>query len=251
MEIVNRTEVAHFDKTSAAYRKEYEQNTPDGYSFRIRREKVLSLLEDGHGKSILDLASGPGTMIKGLRALGYRVACVDAAPGMIELAKKEAESDPEVTCEVGDAYALRFPPASFDAVTAMGLIEYIRDESRYLTEMQRILKSGGVFIVTYPNLWSPWRLWNKLLRALIRPFRSIKDDPLLHREYTRKRATELLQKNGFTVERALYYNVKLIPFPFDRLFPVFTVHATRALEWLANTSLEWLGTGFILEARKR
>src|SRR3989338_1043389 len=102
-----RTEVTFFNKTSADYRAEYERETPEGYSFRVRREKVLALLPAGTGKHILDLASGPGIMIKGLRAKGYRVTCVDAAPDMIAIAKKEAGSDTEVVCEVGDAYALR------------------------------------------------------------------------------------------------------------------------------------------------
>ncbi len=250
MELTTRTEVAFFDTTSESYRKEYERNTPDGYSFRVRREKVLKLLPEGTGKSILDLASGPGIMIKGLRAKGYRVTCVDAAPGMIEIAKKEAGNDPQVTCEVGDAYALRFADGSFDFVTAMGLIEYIREEPRYLKEMHRILKQGGSFIVTYPNLWSPWRLWNRLLRAVARPFRTVKIDPLLHREYTKNSAAKLLEENGFTIEKTVYYNVKLVPFPLDRFVPAFTAHSSRMLEWIANTPLKWFATGFIIKAKR-
>ncbi len=250
METLKRTEVAFFDTTSVSYQKEYARNTPDGYSFRVRREKVLKLLPDGNGKHILDLASGPGIMIKGLRAKGFRVTCVDAAPGMIELAKKEAGNDPEVTCEVGDAYSLRFTDGTFDVVTAMGLIEYIREEPRYLHEMHRIIKGGGTLIVTYPNLWSPWRLWNRLLRAIARPFRKIKVDPLLHREYTKKRAAKLLEESGFTVERTVYYNMKLIPFPLDKFLPAFTAHSSRLLEWIANTPLRWFATGFIIKAKR-
>ena len=157
MELLKRTEVAHFDATSEKYRAEYERNTPEGHSFRVRREKVLALLPDGKGKHALDLASGPGVMIRGLRAKGYRVTCVDASPEMVALAKKEAGGDPNVSCTIGDAYALPFAPDSFDVVTAMGLIEYLDDEERFLEELARVTVHGGTIIITFPNTWSPWR----------------------------------------------------------------------------------------------
>lgn len=246
-----RTEVSYFNKTSTEYAAEYGRETPEGYSFRVRREKVLNLLPDGNGKKILDLASGPGVMIKGLRAKGYAVTCVDAAPDMIELAKKEAGNDPDVTCEVGDAYHLRFDNASFDVVTAMGLIEYLDDEERYLRETARVLKPGGVFLITVPNVLSPWRAWNRVLRGIRSLARPSKETGLLHREYTRSGFNALLEQNGFSVRSTLYYNFKLIPYPLDRVLPRLTVSQSTLFEKLDQTPLRFLGTGFIIGASKR
>jgi len=39
----------------------------------------------------------------------------------------------------------------------MGLTEYPDDEPKYMKEMNRIIKDGGTAIITYPNIWSPWR----------------------------------------------------------------------------------------------
>ncbi len=249
-DILQRPEVTHFHDVSSPYQKEYDLNTPDGYSFRVRREKVLALLTHGSGKHILDLASGPGVMIKDLRALDYSVTCVDAAPGMIELAKKVAGDDPMVTCEVGDAYALRFENASFEVVTAMGLVEYLYDEPKYFAETARILKENGVAIVTFPNVWSPWRAWNRLLRAIRQPFNN-KPKILLHREYTVARAKQLMEAGGLQVDTVVHYNMKLIPFPLDRIFPGFTATSSSILEWLSLTPLRWMATAFILRATKR
>jgi ubiquinone/menaquinone biosynthesis C-methylase UbiE len=249
-EILQRPEVTHFHDVSAPYQKEYDRETPEGYSFRVRREKVLALLPEGSGKKILDLASGPGVMIKDLRSRGYSVTCVDAAPGMIELAKEVAGSDPAVSCEVGDAYALRFEKASFDVVTAMGLIEYLSDEDKYIAETARILKDGGTAIITFPNVWSPWRAWNRILRSLVWILKK-KHSGLLHREYTVKRAKQLMETHGLKVDAVSYYNVKLVPLPLDRLLPRFTVWFSAALEWFALTPLRFTATGFILRAEKR
>mgnify|MGYP001579902105 CR=1 FL=1 len=249
-EITRRPEVSHFHDASTPYLAEYDRDTPEGYSFRVRREKVLALLPDGSGKKILDLASGPGIMIKGLRAKNYTVTCVDAAPGMIELARKEADNDPGVSCEVGDAYSLRFSDASFDSIVAMGLIEYLNDGDRYLSEMRRVLASGGTLILTYPNVWSPWRMWNHILRALVLIFKR-KHSGLLHREYTLRNAQTALTQNGFEVNAVSYYNVKLVPLPLDRFFPSATVRLSHAAERLTQTPLKWLATGFIVRAKKR
>jgi ubiquinone/menaquinone biosynthesis C-methylase UbiE len=242
-----RTEVTYFNNLSETYLRWYGDETPEGYSFRVRREKVLAMLPDGTNKHILDLACGPGVMIKGLRKMNYRVTAIDAAPDMVELAKKELPGDSMVTCEVGDAYALSVPEKTFDIVTAMGLIEYLDDEPKYLKETNRILKDGGTAIITYPNVWSPWRIWNRFLRFVTRPG---KKPLLLHREYTVKRTLEQFRAHGFEPTEVLYYNFKLIPFPLDRLLPRFTVWTSKVFEHLDHTPLKFLGTAFIVKATK-
>ena len=244
-----RTEVTYFNQLSKTYQNWYGDETPEGYSFRVRREKVFAMLpHDGSGLSILDLACGPGVMIKGLRERNYRVTAIDAAPDMVALAKEVAGNDPQVTCEVGDAYALSVPDNSFDIVTAMGLIEYLDDEPKYLKEMNRIIKQGGTAIITYPNVWSPWRIWNRFLRFVARPG---KKPLLLHREYTKKRTIEQFKDHDFDVHEVMYYNFKLVPFPLDRLLPRFTVGASKIFEHLDRTPLAFLATAFIVRATKR
>ncbi len=243
-----RTEVTYFNDLSKTYLGWYTEETPEGYSFRVRREKVLKMLPDGTNKHVLDLACGPGIMIKGLRAKNYRVTAVDAAPDMVALAKNEAPNDAMVTCEVGDAYALSVEDKSFDIVTAMGLIEYLDDEPKYMSETNRIIKDGGVAIITYPNVWSPWRIWNRFLRFVTR---FGKKPLLLHREYTVKRTLAQFRAHGFEPTRVVYYNFKLVPFPLDRYFPRFTVWTSKVFEHLDRTPLKFLGTAFIVEATKR
>lgn len=247
-QMIERPEVRHFDSTSTPYAREYDLITPDGFSFRSRRENVLQMLPDGHNKHILDLASGPGVMIKDLRKKGFRVTCVDAAPGMIEIAKTVAPNDPMVTCEVGDAYSLRFEAKTFDVVTAMGLIEYLHDEEKFLKELYRVTKPGGMVIITLPNVWSPWRIWNRMLRV-IRSLIVKRPQPLLHREYTVAGFRSLLRNNKFDPYLVSYYNMKLVLYPFDRLFPRLTARLTELCEWMTHTPLKFMATGFIVASK--
>ncbi|QQG37902.1 MAG: class I SAM-dependent methyltransferase [Candidatus Kaiserbacteria bacterium] len=247
-----RPEVSYFDKKSADYRAEYDRTTPEGYSFRVRRGKVLELTP--RGTNVVDIASGPGIMISGLRAKGCTVTCVDAAPEMIARTKEEHGSEPGVRALVGDAYSLPLGSGEFDVALSMGLIEYLERERDFLQEARRVLKQGGTLIITFPNYASPWRALNRVGLFLVRALRAVlgrqKIGPVTHREYTRERAYELLRKNGFAPEQARYYNFKLVPYPFDVWFPRITVAQSRILEPLDRTFLRWLGTGFIVEARK-
>lgn len=262
-DVADRPEVSYFNKKSAEYRAEYDRETPEGYSFRVRREKVLTLVPDG--TNVVDIASGPGVMIPGLRKKNCRITCTDAAPEMIERTKEEyglpaeasaqAGDAPDIRAVVGDAYALPFERGEFDVATAMGLIEYLEHEGKFLGEASRILKEKGLLIVTFPNYWSPWRMTNRLALDVIRLARKLlgreKFGPVTHREYTARRARELLAKHGFTPERTVYYNFKLVPYPFDVKLPRLTVAQSKLFEYLDRTPLRFFGTGFIVSAKKK
>jgi SAM-dependent methyltransferase len=47
--------------------------------------------------------------------------------------------------------AARFPAASFDAATLIEVIEHLRDPRPLLAECRRVLKPGGILLITTPN----------------------------------------------------------------------------------------------------
>ncbi len=244
-----RPEVEFFNDTSISYRKEYDLRTPEGYSFRVRREKVLRMVPER--SKVLDIACGPGIMISGLRAKQCEITCTDAAPEMIARIKEEYGEPSDLTAVVGNAYELPFDSNSYDVATAMGLIEYLENETVFLQEANRVLKPGGMFIITFPNYYSPWRAINRLFVGLKHAFNKKSSGKVTHREYTASRARELLRNHGFDVADVLYYNFKLIPYPLDRMLSRLTVVQSRIFEMLDRTPLKWLGTAFIVKATKR
>lgn len=250
-------EVEFFDSTSDAYLKKYEEITPEGYSFRVRRDKVEQLIqsEKGQNKIVLDIGSGPGIMIEALLKSNFKVVAIDAAPQMIELTKKQF---PNVESIVSDARKILKPDNTFDVATAMGLVEYFEEDGEFYTEMSRVLKSGGKLLVTYPNVWSPWRLWNRVFLMILRPIRAVlgidtskKSNNIRHKEYTVSAAKKEMEKFGFVIEDALYYNLRLVPYPFDDMFPRFTVKTSAFFERLDRGLFGWMATAFILKARNK
>ncbi len=253
-----RKEVAYFDERSRPYLAEYERVTPEGYSFRIRREKVFSLIPQTSTKGrALDVGSGPGVMIDGLLKKGYRVSAVDAAPEMVTRAREHFGNHPDVSLSVAEADALPFPDNTFDVVVAAGLFEYLADNETTLAELQRVLKERGILIATFPHRWSLSRVINRISRAVFRPLthalkklRGRAPYPLTHREYSLSEARALVTAADFEVVGSRFYNFKLIPYPLDTLFPRTTGFQSRLLEGLDRTFLQGLGTGFIVKAEK-
>jgi demethylmenaquinone methyltransferase / 2-methoxy-6-polyprenyl-1,4-benzoquinol methylase len=108
------------------------------------RERAADLARVGPGSSALDVATGTGDLAIELARRGAEVTGSDFAPAMLELARRKA---PGLTFEEGDALALEYPDASFDAVTVGFGARNFADLDRGLAEMTRVAKPGGRVVV--------------------------------------------------------------------------------------------------------
>lgn len=112
------------------------------------RQAQIDLLGPIEGAAIVDVGSGPGIYARDLALRGARVTAVDSAPAMRAGAIAEAEAT-GVVIEVadGEANALPFPDATFDAATLVQVIEYVPDAVGALREIARVLRPGGALLV--------------------------------------------------------------------------------------------------------
>jgi SAM-dependent methyltransferase len=108
------------------------------------------------GARLVDLGCGGGQLCLHAARLGWRPVGVDNAPGMIDEARTNT-GDLELEWIVASYDESGLPPAEFDAVTALGLIEYLPDDDGLFAEAARLLAPGGRFAVSCRN-----RLYNLL-----------------------------------------------------------------------------------------
>lgn len=106
----------------------------------------LDLIFEGH--KILDAGCGPGSITLDLASLvGDRgdVLGIDFSSEAIAVAQKAAEERGvrQVHFEIGDIYALKLEPQSFDIVHAHQVLQHLNDPVAALREMSRVLKPGG------------------------------------------------------------------------------------------------------------
>lgn len=92
------------------------------------------------GCAALDLCCGHGIVARGLADAGADVTALDFSPAMLEMARARV---PEARFVEGDAMALPFEEASFDAVTIGFGIPHVPDPAAALAEARRVLRPGG------------------------------------------------------------------------------------------------------------
>jgi 2-polyprenyl-3-methyl-5-hydroxy-6-metoxy-1,4-benzoquinol methylase len=113
---------------------------------------------DLHG-SVLDFVAGTGSLAGRLLQSG-RFACVAAA----DLMEKPADLDPAHWICADLNYALPVTEGSFDTVIAAEVIEHLENPRSMARELYRLLKPGGVAIISTPNNES----WRSLISLLVR-----------------------------------------------------------------------------------
>jgi SAM-dependent methyltransferase len=94
----------------------------------------------GRGVRVLDVATGPGYVAGAAAQRGARAVGIDFSAAMLAEARRH---HPAIDFQAGDAEALPFPDASFDAVVmSFGLLHLGRPDQA-LAEAHRVLRTGG------------------------------------------------------------------------------------------------------------
>jgi SAM-dependent methyltransferase len=242
----------YFDAVASSYAARYGDPGPAGHALTIRWRRLFELLGDTTGPA-LDAGCGPGLLIAALRERGMSAVGVDLSPGM---AAEAARSGPIV---LGALDQLPFVDRSFRLVVAMGAVEYVGDDRRALAEFVRVLRPGGVLLVSFPNRLSPYRLWkNAVFYPVVdrlRPLASwLRGRPLApgvtayHHHYTDRAVRAALEQLGCVVEDVVFVNMQLLPSPLDEWLPWLSVAISRRLERFGRGFAGRLGTAFLARA---
>ena len=158
---INPNEAAHFGALAADWWN------PHGSSAMLHRLNPVRLSYirdqiDAHwqgdareryplaGKSALDVGCGAGLLTEPLARMGAAVTGVDAAPENIGAARAHAAGQGlAIAYCAGEVATL--PPATFDLVTSMEVVEHVADPAAFVAELAGRLAPGGLMILSTPN----------------------------------------------------------------------------------------------------
>lgn len=107
-------------------------------------KEVLRKLEPGNNSLLLDAGCGSGMFSHMAIANGAEVIGVDAASGLLEVAR---ERNPGNNFMEEDLESLPFASGSFDVVTGFNSFQYAGNFTNALAEAKRVLKEGGKLVI--------------------------------------------------------------------------------------------------------
>jgi len=198
--------ISYHDRLANNWERRYQKT-----SFRARLVALAECLdgEDLSGTEWLDAGCGTGTLSRWLAERGCAVLGVDAAPQMTNIAAMLANS--------GASHGrLRFQHIetiarlprdsnSADGILCSSVLEYVPDPEACLTEFARVLRPGGILVVSVPSAHSVIRRAQitcnrvgQILGANWITYLSYSKNQYLHQEFER-----VLDSRGFCLERAV------------------------------------------------
>jgi ubiquinone/menaquinone biosynthesis C-methylase UbiE len=99
---------------------------------------------------------------------GYDLAAADIAHSMLSRARERFGDSVRWNLLEPDWTRLPFDDQAFDAIVASSVLEYVGDTDAVLAEWARVLRHGGVLLVTVPNSRHPVRVLERLLAGTAR-----------------------------------------------------------------------------------
>lgn len=112
--------------------------------------RYLSVMKLVKGKVVLDIASGSGYGTRLIASEASKVYGIDYNEDAIEYSKQHYGAK-NIEFMVGDAHEIPLPDNSVDVVVSLETIEHLKKPAKFVSEVKRILKSDGQFVVSTPN----------------------------------------------------------------------------------------------------
>jgi 2-polyprenyl-6-hydroxyphenyl methylase/3-demethylubiquinone-9 3-methyltransferase len=106
------------------------------------------------GLTLLDIGCGGGLVTEPLARLGAKVTGLDASETTIGVAASHATTmglTIDYRCSSVEALAATKPLAQYDVIIALEIIEHVADPGLFLQSIARLLKPGGLLIMSTLN----------------------------------------------------------------------------------------------------
>ncbi len=242
-----------FNRRVDRYDAAYGAPGPGRHVLGARMAAALELIGEGPGDS-LDVGMGTGRLCVELAARGWTVSGIDISGAMVARARARLPAAAD-RFRCGSLQQLPFADASYDVVSATGVIEYVHDLAAALGELARVLRPLGLAVLSISNPDTPYRfsrqIWHPIARRARRASGArVYETPGGIGAVAPTEFTIALNAAGLDVEQFRYLGALVVPTPVDSLMPAVAERCARVAEridWTRRT----LATQLVFAATRR
>jgi SAM-dependent methyltransferase len=139
-----------------AFADQFLEHAQDGlFNAHYDRPACLGLLGDVGGRLVLDAACGPGLYAAELAERGARVIGFDQSPRMIKLCQRQVPAGEFRVHDLADPIGW-LADGSVDLALCALALEYVDDRVAALAELRRVLRPGGVLVLSRQHPTADW-----------------------------------------------------------------------------------------------
>lgn len=212
----------YFSGVAQDYRDTFHRSK----SFQERLEVAKVLIGETRYQCALDIGCGSGDYLPLLANIAEHVIAVDYSPAMIECAVgRHGDQFANVEYKCAEPRDLA-EDLGADLLLVMGVLEYVDDPFSFLSDLRALAQTGAVMVLSYPNVWNPSRLRDKLLSRPLefvsrrlgisipkkvreRKTMSYTDAGYIkHTEFSQHKMARMLASAGFTTTASMDYSRK-------------------------------------------
>ena len=163
--------------------------------------KANIALRELEGSRVLEIGCGRGGFTNYLAqqsAAPKKIFGCDYSESALEIARKRYPSE-IITWQKEDIMSLSFESQYFDVIVSCETIEHVPRSAKAISELYRVLKPGGILLLTCPNYFNLFGIWCLYRWAIGKPFTE-GGQPYVNYLLT-PRVNGWLKKAGFKIEK--------------------------------------------------
>lgn len=157
----------YFDRV---YNSVYDFTTARLTRYRKLQERCISKLELRNNDRVLCAGVGTGNEIIHLLSMNnsVQIVGVDYSGKALQRARQKIlKRGKEIETHVMDVQRLDFPTESFDKVLCIHVMDFLDQDMQATSEIFRVLKDGGQFVITFPSDREGTKLGGNLARETL------------------------------------------------------------------------------------
>lgn len=244
---------ADFEAKKATYfRDNYLVHSYRNANRRRRRDTIARMINMMPTiERFLDMGCGPTVLFPEALAVCDAYFAADIAPSNLASIQQQ---DAKIRTVRLDLDAFSWDPDFFDIVVCSGSLEYCDNGLANLEKVLPAIRQGGMFICSFPNSQSPYRIWHESLylpaSRTIKKLLKRPSSPYYRTLFSKRQVQKVVEVHGFGDIRFEHVGYDLVLPPLDSWFPRIAYGAEVTLRRTMPRVLSSLTSEFIVSVRR-